>query len=118
MGMRMMGEERRAAVAAYKERETSAGVYAVRCAPTEQVWVGTAPDVETIRNRIWFQLRMAASPHRDLQAAWTAHGADGLSFEVLERLDEEPLAYARDAALKARLAHWRAALDAPVLAVR
>ncbi|CAO3437847.1 GIY-YIG nuclease family protein [Azospirillum doebereinerae] len=114
----MMGEERRAAVAAYKEREVSAGVYAVRCAATGQVWVGTAPDVDSIRNRIWFQLRMATSPHRDLQGAWTAHGADSLAFEVLERLDEEPLAYARTAALKARLAHWSAALDAPVLAVR
>lgn len=114
----MMGEQRRAAVAAYKERTVSAGVYAVRCAQSGRIWVGTAPDLSTIENRIRFQLRLNACPHRDLQAAWNEHGGDSLAFDVLERLDDEPLAYARTAALKARLAHWSTTLDAPVLSVR
>lgn len=113
----MKGEERRAAVSAYKERKVSAGVYAVRCVATGQVWVGAAPDVTTIRNRLWFQLRMGNSPHRDLQAAWTAHGSGSLAFEVVESIevkDEEP-AYARTATLKERLAHWSRTLGAGTL---
>ncbi|AWK86976.1 GIY-YIG nuclease family protein [Azospirillum thermophilum] len=110
----MKGEERRAAVSAYKERKVSAGVYAVRCAASGQVWVGTAPDLATIRNRLWFQLRMGVSPHRDLQAAWTAHGPDGLAFEVVDPVEfkEEEPAYARAATLKERLAHWSRTLEA------
>jgi hypothetical protein len=37
--------ERKAAVSAYKERKAVAGVYAIRCAATDEQWVGTAPDL-------------------------------------------------------------------------
>jgi hypothetical protein len=107
--------DKKAAIAAYKERKASAGIYAVRCAPTGEYWVGRAPDLGTIRNRLWFGLRLGSSPHRGLQAAWHAHGADSFTFEVLERLGEEDLAFAREAALKQRLAHWQAALGAAVI---
>ena len=37
--------KRKAAVSAYKERKATAGVYAIRCAATDEQWVGTAPDL-------------------------------------------------------------------------
>ncbi|WP_448189617.1 GIY-YIG nuclease family protein [Azospirillum sp. sgz301742] len=111
----MKGDDRKAALAAYKERAVSAGIYAVRCAAADAVWVGAAPDLSTIQNRLWFQLRLKGCPCRALQAAWDAHGADGVTFEVLERLEDEEIAYARTAALKARAAHWGEALNAPVI---
>lgn len=111
----MKGDDRKAALAAYKERTVSAGIYAVRCPAIGAVWVGAAPDLSTIQNRLWFQLRLKGCPHRDLQAAWDAHGADAVTFEVLERLKEEEIAYARAAALKARAAHWSEALNAPAI---
>ncbi|MBP2301986.1 GIY-YIG nuclease family protein [Azospirillum picis] len=111
----MTNEGRRAAVAAYKERKPAAGVFAVRCVPTAGVWVGGAPDLGTIRNRIWFQLRMGGCPHRSLQAAWTAHGAEAFVFEPVERLEDEELAFARQAALKARVAHWVTVLKAEAI---
>ncbi len=112
----MVGKEgRKAAVAAYKERKSVAGVFAVRCLSAGSAWVGGAPDLDKIQNRLWFQLKMGGCPHRSLQAAWNAYGAESLAFEVVERLEDEELAFARTAALKARVAHWAAALGAEAI---
>ncbi|WP_207462048.1 GIY-YIG nuclease family protein [Azospirillum sp. SYSU D00513] len=111
----MKTEDKKAAVAAYKERKISAGIYALRCAPTGEVWVGAAPDLGTIQNRLWFQLRLNGSPYRELQAAWNRHGADSITFEVLEPLDEETAGYALGAALKARARHWTETLNARLI---
>jgi hypothetical protein len=108
-------EDRKAAVAAYKERKSIAGVFAVRCASAGAAWVGGTPDLDKIQNRIWFQLKMGGCPHRSLQAAWNVHGAESLVFEIVERLEDEDLAFARAAALKARVAHWAATLGAESL---
>ena len=107
-------EQRKAALAAYKERKVVAGIYAVRCKATGQRWLGSAPNIATIQNRIWFGLRLGTSPHRDLQAAWQAHGPDFV-FEEVELLAEEDDPYFRDRMLKDRLAHWCEALGAPAM---
>ena len=109
---KMNKDEKKAAVAAYKERKIIAGIYAVRCGPSAQIWVGQAPNVDTIRNRIWSGLRLGGDPHPDLRSAWASHGEDSFSFEVLERLDEEELPYIRNAILKERAAYWRLKLAA------
>jgi len=108
----MKGEDRKAAVAAYKERKVEAGIYAIRCLPSGQVWVGSAPDLATIRNRIWFTLRQGIHRHRPLQAAWVAQGSAAFTFEVIERLDAEEIGYVRDRLLKAGLARWAEELQA------
>ncbi|CAO3415903.1 GIY-YIG nuclease family protein [Azospirillum endophyticum] len=105
-------EDRKAALAAYKERKSVVGVFVVRCASAGAVWVGGAPDLDKIQNRLWFQLKTGGCPHRSLQAAWSAHGAESLTFEVVERLEDEDLPFARAAALKSRVSHWVAALGA------
>ena len=104
--------DRKAAVSAYKERKAVAGVYVVRCAPTGEQWVGTAPDLATIWTRRSFSLRQAADPNRALQAAWNAYGAEGLTFAVLEELDAETLSFARNRTFKERAEHWRETLGA------
>jgi hypothetical protein len=111
----MKGAERKAAIAAYKEQKVVAGIYAVRCIPTGEIWLGSAPNLGTIQNRIWFALRQSASANRALQAAWNESGADAFSFEVVERLDEETSPCFQAAALKDRLQHWRAALEAELV---
>jgi hypothetical protein len=107
--------DRKAAIAAYKERKTIAGIYVVRCAATGEAWVGQAPNLETIQNRIWFSLRQDNHTCRSLQAAWNAHGEAGLSFAECERLEDEESAYARSALLKERLLHWRDELKAEMI---
>lgn len=111
----MKREDRKAAVAAYKERKSAAGIYAIRCLATGQCWVGRAANLETVQNRLWFTLRQGGHPHRGLQATWAARGADSFAFEAIERLEEEDLAYIRDRLLKDRLAHWRAILQAEAI---
>jgi hypothetical protein len=111
----MKPEDRRAAIAAYKERKAVAGIYAVRCAATGEVWVGQTPDVDAVQNRIWFSARMGSNPCAGLQRAWTTHGAETISFEVVERLKPEDSAYLRTAMLKERVMHWRAALGAQAI---
>jgi hypothetical protein len=111
----MKREERKAAVAAYKEQKTIAGIYAVRCAASGQIWIGQAPNLATIQNRLWFTLRHGSDPHRDLQEAWTKNGGDSFSFEELERLADEELPHIRSATLKERQAHWRTKLNAETI---
>ncbi len=96
----MKGEDRKAAVAAFKERKIVAGIYALRCLATGQCWAGRALNIDTVQNRLWFTLRQGANPHLSLQAAWREHGAESFAFEELERLDDEALAYVRDGILK------------------
>lgn len=104
--------DRKAAIAAYKQRKIDAGIYAVRCLPTGQVWVGATPNLAAIQNRIWFSLRHGDSSFRTLQAAWKEHTRDDFIFEELERLDEEAAAYRQADLLKQRAAYWREKLTA------
>ncbi|MDF2119648.1 GIY-YIG nuclease family protein [Roseiarcaceae bacterium H3SJ34-1] len=111
--------ERKAAVAAYKERKVAIGIFAVRCLPTGQTWCGRALDLGAIRNRIWFMLRQNNSRHAgnlaNLQAAWNEHGADAFVLEEIERIDDKTLAYVRDRVLKERLAYWCAMRNAQAI---
>lgn len=106
----MNTHDRREALAAYKERKVEVGIYALRCLPTGELWIGKAPDLATIQNRLWFTLKQGANPHRALQQAWNSHGAEGFTFEVLERIPEDELTFGREAPLKHRHAHWLATL--------
>jgi hypothetical protein len=110
----MTGDARKAMTAAYKERKSVPGIYALRCRVTGVVWVGQTPTLDTVQNRIWFTLRFGSNPNRELQQAWNDHGADSFAFEVVERLEEED-AYLRCAVLKERLTHWQAKLNAAAL---
>jgi hypothetical protein len=110
----MMEDFRKAAVSAYKERKIEAGIYAIRCAGTDSVWVGSAPDLTTIKNRIWFTLRHGSNLHRSLQDSWDTYGSDAFSFEVVARLpdNDEVTGYLRSGMLKTLLADWAKNLSA------
>jgi hypothetical protein len=106
---------RKAALTEYRERKPDAGIFAVRCAASGEAWVGRAPGLAAIRNRVFFELRQGSSKHRGMQAAWNAHGADSFSFEVLEQPDEDVLGLSPDRALKALQARWAQELGAATL---
>jgi hypothetical protein len=110
-----MSIDRKAAIAAYKERKTAAGIYVVRCAATGEAWVGQALDLEKVGNRIWFTLRQGRHLCRTLQTAWNAHGPASLSFAECERLAMEEMSYLRDALLKERMLHWLSELKAEAI---
>jgi hypothetical protein len=108
-----MSIDRKAAIAAYKERPTRAGIVAVRCAAANLVWVGESRHVDTQRNGLWFSLKHGSHPNRALKAAWAAHGADAFDFEILECLPDDDLTpYLQGKALQERGQAWRARLSA------
>jgi hypothetical protein len=111
----MKREDRKAAVAAYKERKGEPGVYVVRCAATGQNWVGAAPELSTIWNRVSFALRQGGQKPASLQTAWCEHGPDSFTFEPVEALTDEQLVFGRERMLKERRAHWCAALNAEAI---
>ncbi len=104
--------DRRAAIAAYKERPVRAGIYAVRCPAAGAVWVGQVANLDGIANRVWFSLRHGGHGNRRMQRAWQSHGAESFALDVLEILADEESPYLRGRQLKARLAHWQAHLGA------
>jgi hypothetical protein len=111
----MKSEDKKAAIAEYKKRKDVAGIFAVRCAVSGQAWVGQTLNLDTIQNRLWFTLRVGTHATRDLQSAWTVHGADTFTFEPLEQLEEEEIPYVRDTLLKERVTHWRTELNGLVI---
>lgn len=111
----MEAGQKRAAAAAFKERKSAPGIYALRCEPSGECWVGRAADLETIRNRLAFAIRMGTSPHRSLQAAARAHGEKAFAFEELERIADDLSPELRDLRLKKRLEYWRETLGAQAI---
>lgn len=110
----MSSERKRELVREYKERKTRRGVFAVRCAPSGEIWVSASPNLEAQQNSLWFQLKLGGS-HVDptLRAAWAQNGEAAFSYEILSELsDEERSAYALKADLKALEEEWRTELGA------
>ena len=111
--METTSNHRRALVRDYKDREVQAGVYGIRCVPTDELWIGGTPDLATRQNGIWFSLRMGGHRSQSLQAAWNTHGEAAFGFEILEVLDDEGLErLGRASLLVERREHWRTTLDA------
>ncbi len=110
----MSNDRKRELVREYKERKVRRGVFAVRCAPSGEVWVSASPNLEAQQNGLWFQLKLGGShANPALKAAWKLHGEAAFSYEILAELsDEERSAYALKADLKALEEEWRAKLGA------
>lgn len=105
--------DRKAATAAWKERKTAPGIYAIRCTPSGETWMGQAADMATIQNRHWFSLRLGIHSNRAMQAAWNAHGAEAMVFEPLELLPDVNDSPASSSQLRDALRRWRDESGAP-----
>ncbi len=104
---------RKALSRAYKERKVEAGVYAVRCLASGEVWVGATADLATRQSGVWFTLRLGSHREPSLQAAWNGHGIAAFAFEPLETVDMEGLDnFGRASRLKDRRDHWIGTLNA------
>jgi hypothetical protein len=111
----MNRQDRKAAIAAFKERKRAWGVYAVICTATGEAWVGRSRHVDSQKNGLWFTLRMGSCLQRSLQAAWALHGEREFRFEELDRLAEDfPQLSAMDE-LRKRQSLWCARLQATAI---
>lgn len=109
----MKGDRKKELIRAYKEKKSSPGIYALRCATTGEVWVAPSRNLDAQQNGIWFTLRMGMHPNKALQAVWNAQGEASFAYEIVERVEDEDLTgYLLDSILKERLQHWRATLGA------
>jgi hypothetical protein len=108
----MQPADRKAAIAVYKERKRHAGIFAVHCQARGETWVGGAPDISTIRNRIWFALKHGGNGNAALKAAYAAEGEAGLRFEILEAFEADADPYIAGKILIGRARHWCEALAA------
>ena len=111
----MQRQDRKAAIAAYKQRRSAWGVYAVICTATGEAWVGHSRHVDTQQNGLWFALNLGRSPHSSLQTAWKTHGEEEFKFEELERLRDDFPEFNRMDELKKRQTLWCSRLSASAL---
>lgn len=111
----MNQQDRKTAIAAYKEQKTVAGVFAVICSATGEAWVGPSRHVDTQKNGLWFSLRQGTCRNPALQAAWTRYGEPDFRFEQLDRLPEDTSPVLRDLELKKRVGLWITRLHAAPL---
>jgi hypothetical protein len=115
MELPMTPAERKARIAAYKDQPTIAGVFAVICTATGQVWVGKSRHIDTEQNGLWFALKLGSSPFRSLQAAWKVHDPSDFRFEQLDRLGADLSAARRKDELEVRARLWTTRLNAEAL---
>jgi hypothetical protein len=103
---------RKEAIKEYKARKPFRGAFALRCTATGHVWVGSSPNLDAIRNRLWFSLRQGNHQDTALQEAWNKHGAESFQYEVLEKLDDDLCPIEVSDLLKEKKLHWVAKLGA------
>ena len=111
----MEKQDRKAAVAQFKEQKSVHGVYAVICRATGESWVGTSRNLGAQQNSLWFTLRNGGGPFPSLHQAWLAHGEPDFRFEELDRLSDDFSDMLRADELKKRRKLWAARLQAQVL---
>jgi len=97
---------RKSSIDAYKRRKTIGGIYGILSLKLGTRWIGRAPDLSTIWNRLTFELRSGSCRYTTLQEAWKLNGADNLVFEVVEEIDAEELLFALERVMKERLEYW------------
>ena len=90
----------------YKERAPQRGVFRVLCTATGQSWVDASSTLNTIKNRVWFDLRMGSNRNTELQRAWNEHGPEAMEFEVVEPFPEDAPPYVVERLTQDRKAYW------------
>jgi hypothetical protein len=83
------------------------GVYQIRNTVNDRIYVGSATNLEGVRNSRLFQLRMGKVVFsRELQRDLDQFGAGSFEFSVLEVLDAVEAGAERERSLEALYVHW------------
>ncbi len=90
--MSTSSDRRRELRAEYDERATQAGVYLLRNTVTDRVFVGSSPDLRSVRNRLEFGQATGSAGVLDLRMRpdALAHGMGSFELEVVDTLDVPP----------------------------
>lgn len=104
--------DRREARKAYKMKVTPKGVFAVRCGPSGELWVGGSRHLDSEQNSLWFGLRVGSHRNKPLQDSWNTHGEAAFTFEVLETFEDDLSPLLLKDRFKERQKHWEQELKA------
>jgi hypothetical protein len=96
----------------YKAKKTPKGIFAIRCQPTGDVWVGASTHLDSQVNHVWFELRAGLHRNKEIQSVWNSQGEAALTYEILETLDDDVAPLLLKDLLAERQEHWRGALKA------
>lgn len=83
------------------------GIYLVRCHATGAAWVDWVPNLDAVRNGLWFFLRHGQHLNPRMQAMWNTHGADTFEYQVLEEFDADLTPYRLEKLASERKQHWQ-----------
>ncbi|NCB51715.1 MAG: GIY-YIG nuclease family protein [Clostridia bacterium] len=70
----------------YKEKPEIGGVYIIKCAGNDRVWLKSARDLQGKINRFNFSVSTGLCPESDMRAEWEKYGPQAFSISVLEEL--------------------------------
>jgi hypothetical protein len=108
----MNKQDRKSAIAQFKERKSACGIYVVICTATGEAWVGISRNLEAQKNSLWFTLKTGSGPFQSLLAAWAEHGEKAFRFEELDRLKDDFSTILRAGELRKRQKIWLERLQA------
>ena len=69
---------------AYKSKPAVGGIYCIQCSGNERKLMQATVDMEGVRHRFEFAVKINACPDPKLRREWDAYGAASLTFTVLE----------------------------------
>lgn len=70
----------------YKQKEKATGVYQVKNNANGKAFIGSCVDIDSMFNRIRFELATGLDRIPGLLADWREYGEDNFSYEILEKL--------------------------------
>jgi group I intron endonuclease len=81
----------------YKQTERPIGVYQIVNLKNEKVFIGSSMNLDGIKNRNFFQLKLNGHPNKALQKDWNEFGEENFEFEILEEIEpREGLDYEKE----------------------
>lgn len=84
----------------YKEMKRKKGVYQITNLVNGKIFIGSNRDLDTVFNRIRFELDHNSFRNKQLQGEWLQYGAEQFRFEVIDVLDEKEKEYGFAEAVK------------------
>ncbi|MGC5328495.1 GIY-YIG nuclease family protein [Brevibacillus sp. SYSU BS000544] len=84
----------------YKEMKRKKGVYQITNLVNGKIFIGSNRDLDTVFNRIRFELDHNSFRNKQLQDEWLQYGEEQFRFEVIDVLDEKEREYGFAEAVK------------------
>lgn len=84
----------------YKEMKRKKGVYQITNLVNGKIFIGSNRDLDTVFNRIRFELDHNSFRNKQLQDEWAQYGEEQFRFEVIDVLNEKEREYGFAEAVK------------------